>query len=75
MAVDECVTISPEEGRDDRVNVLKGSLSSTLPSGPTNCHPGIILSSIALSSTFVVSTKKSLDLGKMLVWLGTFAIY
>lgn len=59
MAVDKCVTISLEEGIDDRVNALKGSLSATLPSGQRNCHPEIILSSVALSSTFVVFTKES----------------
>lgn len=62
MAVDKCVTISLEEGRGDRINALKASLAATLPSGPRNCHPGIILSSVALSSTVVVSTKESLKI-------------
>lgn len=42
MAVDKCVIISLQEGRNDLVNALKDSLLFTLPSGPSNWHLGAL---------------------------------
>lgn len=60
MAVDKCLAISLENGRDAAVKALKVTLSAILSSVPSNGHPAIITSSAAFSFLCVVSIYKGI---------------